>query len=70
MRIASGSILRTISAARRSCAGFSTDQTKEMATVSTPSLANSSQASRTSASFIGVRTEPSEITRSRTPFRR
>ncbi len=65
-----GIISRTISAARRSCAGLSTDQTKEIATVSTSSFRKIRQASRTSSSFIGVRIEPSEMTRSRMPLRR
>ncbi|MNE11590.1 hypothetical protein D3C80_1043560 [compost metagenome] len=54
-----GRAARTISAARCSWAGLRTDQTKEIATASTPSARKYSMASRTAASSSGLYSRPS-----------
>ena len=70
VRYASGNRSATIAAARRSCTGFRKDQRKQIATDSTPCALNLSTASTTSASFRGLSTLPSEVTRSSIGTRR
>ena len=63
----SGQASRTISPTRRSWLPFTTDQRRQTATASTPSLRKSSTAARTSSSSSGVCSAPTASMRPRTP---
>ena len=63
----SGQASRTISPTRRSWLPFTTDQSRQTATASTPSLRKSSTAARTSSSSSAVCSAPVASIRPRTP---